>query len=229
MIQLLFLVLLAEGVVSLLLMVKIGPLRELVIRGLDQLKTGKGPATVKTLACTLSVLLASSITSILKIQNRSTKLGTVTPMDQVLWRTHLLEASLIETSPEAEHDFAGYTLFLGLVIDRLHHYLRKMVALKQTVGTSKEEVEKLKKEQLHFKDKEDKASSEMQKLQRDIGSLTEKLQKLKTECEQQEKRAVSAEAHVVSLQKQLEELLLEYDRLLEDNQILQGQLLSYRG
>ncbi|XP_073117527.1 uncharacterized protein [Elaeis guineensis] len=218
MMQLLFLVLFAEGVVSLLLMVKIGPLRELVMRGLDQLKTGKGPATVKTLACTLSVLLASSITSILKIQNRGTKLGTVTPMDQVLWRTHLLEASLI-----------GYTLFLGLVIDRLHHYLRKMVTLKKTVGTSKEEVEKLKKEHLHFKDKEDKASSEMQKLQREVGSLTEKLQKLKTECEQQEKRAVSAEAHVVSLQKQLEELLLEYDRLLEDNQILQGQLLSYRG
>ncbi|XP_008809940.1 B-cell receptor-associated protein 31-like [Phoenix dactylifera] len=218
MIQLLFLVLFAEGAVTLLLMVKIGPLRELVMRGLDQLKTGKGPATVKTLACTLSVLLASSITSILKIQNRGVKLGTVTPMDQVLWRTHLLEASLI-----------GYTLFLGLVIDRLHHYLRKMVSLKKTVGTSKEEVEKLKKEHHYFKDKEDKVSSEIHKLQGEVGSLTEKLQKLKTECEQQEKRAVSAEAHVVSLQKQSEELLLEYDRLLEDNQILQGQLLSYRG
>lgn len=133
-----------------------------------------------------------------------------------------------ETSPEADHNFAGYTLFLGLVIDRLHHYLRKMVSLKKTVGTSKEEVEKLKKEHLHFKDKEDKASSEMQELQREVGNLTEKLQKQKTECEQQEKRAVSAEAHVVSLQKQLEELLLEYDRLLEDNQILQCQLLSYR-
>lgn len=217
MIQLLFLVLFAEGVVALLLMVKIGPLRELVMRSLDQLKTGKGPATVKTLACTLSVLLASSITSILKIQNRGTKLGTVTPMDQVLWRTHLLEASLI-----------GYTLFLGLVIDRLHHYLRKMVTLKKTVGISKEEVEKLKKEHLHFKEKEDKASSEIRKFKEEVGSLTENLQKLKAECEQQEKQAVSAEAHVVALQKQSEELLLEYDRLLEDNQILQGQLLSYR-
>ncbi|KAG8061777.1 hypothetical protein GUJ93_ZPchr0003g17803 [Zizania palustris] len=95
MIQLLFLVVFAEGAAALLLMVKAGPLRELAMRGVDQVKTGKGPATVKTIACTLSVLLMSSVASILKIQNRGLKLGTVSPMDQVLWRTHLLEASLI--------------------------------------------------------------------------------------------------------------------------------------
>ena len=95
MIHLLFLVLFAEGAVALLLMVKVGPLRELAMRGVDQVKTGKGPATVKTLACTLSVILMSNVASILKIQNRGLKLGTVSPMDQVLWRTHLLEASLI--------------------------------------------------------------------------------------------------------------------------------------
>ena len=49
-IQLLFLVLFAEGVLAFLLLVKIGPLRELVIKSLDQLKTGKGPAIVKTIA-----------------------------------------------------------------------------------------------------------------------------------------------------------------------------------
>jgi B-cell receptor-associated protein 31 len=95
MFQLLFLVLFAEAAVALLLMVKVGPLRELVMRGVEQVKTGKGPATIKTLACTLSVILASSVTTILKIQNRGHKLGTISPMDQVLWRTHLLEASLI--------------------------------------------------------------------------------------------------------------------------------------
>lgn len=99
MIQLLFLVLFAEGAVALLLMVKVGPLRELAMRVVDQVKTGKGPATVKTLACTLSVILMSNVASILKIQNRGLKLGTVSPMDQVLWRTHLLEASLIGEHP----------------------------------------------------------------------------------------------------------------------------------
>ncbi|MQL81800.1 hypothetical protein Taro_014251 [Colocasia esculenta] len=140
MIPLLFLVLFAEGAVAFLLMVKIGPLRELTMKGLDQLKTGKGPATMKTLACTVGVIFLSSLVSIVKIQNKDTKLGTVTPMDQVLWRTHLLEASL-----------TGYTLFLAL-----------------------------------------------------------------------DKRAEAAEAHVLALQKQSEDLLLEYDRLLEDNQILQS-------
>lgn len=216
MIQLLFLVLFAEGAAALLLMVKIGPLRELTMRGLDQLKTGKGPATMKTLACTMSVILASSITNILKIQNRGAKLGTITPMDQVLWRTHLLEASLI-----------GYALFLGFVIDRLHHYLRKLIGLRLTVGTSKEEVEKLKKDYVHVKEKEERASNEIKSLQKEISSLTEKLQKLKSESEKNEKRAVSAEDSVVSLQKQAEDLLLEYDRLLEDNQNLQTQF-AYR-
>ncbi|WOK96612.1 hypothetical protein Cni_G05319 [Canna indica] len=217
MIQLLFLVLFAEGAVALILMWKIGPLRELAMRGLDQLKTGKGPATVKTLACTMSVILASSVASILKIQNRGAKLGTVTPMDQVLWRTHLVEASLI-----------GYTLFLALVIDRLHHYLRKLVSLRKTVHTSREEVENLKKEHQKFIDKEQKSSNEIKKLHEEMASLKEKLQKLKSESEEREKKAQTAEAHVAALQKQSEELLLEYDRLLEDNQILQAQALSFR-
>jgi B-cell receptor-associated protein 31 len=95
MIQLLFLVLFAEGVVAFLLLVKIGPLRELVLKSLDQLKMGKGPATMKTIAGTMSVILLSSLMSIVKIQNKGAKLGTMSPMDQVLWRTHLLEASLM--------------------------------------------------------------------------------------------------------------------------------------
>lgn len=91
-IQLLYLVLFAEAIVALLLLLKIGPLRELVIKTLDQLKTGKG--TIKTIACTMSVILCSSLWSIAKIQNKGAKIGTMSPMDQVLWRTHLLEASL---------------------------------------------------------------------------------------------------------------------------------------
>ena len=66
-----------------------------MIKSLDQLKMGKGPATVKTIAGTMSVILLSSLMSIVKIQNKGAKLGTMSPMDQVLWRTHLLEASLM--------------------------------------------------------------------------------------------------------------------------------------
>lgn len=95
MIQLLFLVLFVEGAIAFLLLIKIGPLRELVIKSLDQMKMGKGPATVKTIAGTMSVILFSNLMSIVKIQNKGAKLGTMSPMDQVLWRTHLLEASLL--------------------------------------------------------------------------------------------------------------------------------------
>lgn len=217
MIQLLFLVLFAEGAVALLLMVKVGPLRELAMRTVEQVKTGKGPATVKTLACTLSVIFMSSVASILKIQNRGLKLGTVSPMDQVLWRTHLLEASLI-----------GYTLFLAFVIDRLHHYLQKLITLRKTANTSREEVEKLQMENRSFREKEEKSSSEIKKLQQDIAKLTEGMKKMKSESDDNERKALEAEAHVNALQKQSEELLLEYDRLLEDNQILQSQL-HYKG
>lgn len=97
MIQLLYLILFAEGFVALLLMVKIGPLRELVMNGLDQVKMRKG--TVLTIAGTMSVILFSNSISIVKIQNKGAKVGTMTPMDQVLWRTHLLEASLMGMIP----------------------------------------------------------------------------------------------------------------------------------
>ena len=95
MIQLLFVILFVEGAITFLLLIKIGPLRELVIKSLDQMKMGKGPATVKTIAGTMAVILFSNLMSIVKIQNKGAKLGTMSPMDQVLWRTHLLEASLM--------------------------------------------------------------------------------------------------------------------------------------
>ncbi|KAL6271180.1 hypothetical protein ACE6H2_028091 [Prunus campanulata] len=217
MIQLLFLVLFAEGVVAFLLLVKIGPLRELVIKSLDQLKMGKGPATVKTIACTMSVILLSSFISIVKIQNKGVKLGTMSPMDQVLWRTHLLEASLM-----------GFTLFLGFIIDRMHHYLSKLIGLRSNVGASKEEVDRLQKETMQLKEKEDKSSQEIKQLQEKNSTLSEDLKKLKLECKEKDKNIETAEAHVAALQKQAADLLLEYDRLLEDNQNLQTQSVGYR-
>ncbi|KAK8517944.1 hypothetical protein V6N13_128100 [Hibiscus sabdariffa] len=217
MIQLLFLVLFAEGVMAFLLLVKIGPLRELVIKSLDQVKMGKGPATVKTIAGTMSVILLSSLMSIVKIQNKGAKLGTMSPMDQVLWRTHLLEASLI-----------GFTLFLGFIIDRMHHYIKKLIGLRSRVGSSKEEVKRLEKERSQLKDKDDMASKEIKLLQEEISTLSQNLKKLKSESEEKDKKIETAEAHVTALQKQSADLLLEYDRLLEDNQNLQNHASGYK-
>ncbi|KAE9618004.1 hypothetical protein Lal_00037966 [Lupinus albus] len=209
MIQLLFLVIFAEGVISFLLLVKIGLLRDLVIKSLDQMKMGKGPATVKTIAGTMFVILLSNLMSIVKIQNKGAKLGTMSPMDQVLWRTHLLEASLI-----------GFTLFLGFLIDRVHHYLQKLINLRSNKGSSKEELENLRNETTNLKEKEEKSSKE-------IKLLSESLKKMKLESEEKDKRIETAESHVASLQKQAADLLLEYDRLLEENQNLQAQTLRH--
>ncbi|KAH6759709.1 B-cell receptor-associated protein 31-like protein [Perilla frutescens var. frutescens] len=215
MIPLFFLVVCAEGLVAFLLMVKIGPLRELVIKGLDQVKMRR--ATVLTIAGTIFVILLSDLYSILKIQNKGTKHGTMTPMDQVLWRTNLLEASLM-----------GFSLFLGFLIDRMHHYMHKLINLRSNTGVSKQELENLEKEKLQLKEKEEKASAEVGRLRKEISSLTESLNKLKSEAAEKDKKVETAEAHVGALQKQAADLLLEYDRLLEDNQNLQNQSLGYR-
>ncbi|MCD7466526.1 hypothetical protein HAX54_003330 [Datura stramonium] len=215
MIQLLFMVLCLEGMVAFLLMVKIGPLRELVMKCLDQVKMRKG--TVLTIAGTISAILFSNFVSIIKIQNKGAKLGTMTPMDQVLWRTNLLEATLM-----------GFSLFLGFLIDRMHHYLRKLIVLRSSAGSSKKEFERLEREKLQLKEKTDKAAEEIKLSQKEISSLTETLKKVKLELEEKDKRVETAEAHVAALQKQAADLLLEYDRLLEDNQNLQNQAHGYR-
>lgn len=93
MIPLFFIVVCSECLTAFLLMVKIGPLRELVMKGLDQVKMRR--ATVLTIAGTIFVILLSDLFSIVKIQNKGSKHGAMTPMDQVIWRTNLLEATLM--------------------------------------------------------------------------------------------------------------------------------------
>ncbi|KAL1826164.1 hypothetical protein ACET3Z_012942 [Daucus carota] len=209
MIQLLYLILFAEGFVALLLMVEISPLRELVMNGLDQVKMRRG--TVLTIAGTMLVILFSNSISIVKIQNKGAKVGTMTPMDQVLWRTHLLEASLL-----------GFVLFLGFLIERMHYHLRKFIDLRTTVQDSRQNVEKLEKEQLQLKENEQKAKEATKLMQREVSEAMRKLDKVKLESKEKDTRVETAEGHVAALQKQMADLLLEYDRLLEDNQNLQA-------
>ena len=110
----------------------------------------------------------------------------------------------------------------------MHHYLQKLIGLMSRVGASKEEVERLQKEKTELKEKEEKASKEIKRLQEEIASLSKNLKKVKLESGEKDKRVESAESHVVALQKQATDLLLEYDRLLEDNQNLQTQAMGYR-
>ena len=69
------------------------------------------------------------------------------------------------------------------VIDRLHHYLRKLMTLRKTSSTSRDEVEKLQMENRSLRE-EEKSSSEMKKLQRENAKLNESMKKLKSETEE---------------------------------------------
>ncbi|KAB5533717.1 hypothetical protein DKX38_016837 [Salix brachista] len=205
MIQLLFTVIFSEMAMILLFVFKT-PSRKLLIMSLDRVKGGRGPVMVKTVAGTVFVVLMSSFYSMVKIQKRGFHDGgVVNPTDQVLMAKHLLEATLM-----------GSVLFLGLMIDRLHHYIRELRMRRKTM-------EDVKKQNRSF---EDGKVAETKALEAEASTLREKLKQLESELEVKTKEVNTSEANAVALSKQSEGFLLEYDRLLEENQNLRSQLQS---
>ncbi|KAJ4703941.1 B-cell receptor-associated 31-like [Melia azedarach] len=205
--QLLFTVIFSEMTLIMVLSFKT-PLRKLVIMTLDRIKRGRGPVVVKTVAGTFSVFLISSIYSMLKIQRQQIDEGGVlNPTDQVLMAKHLLEATLM-----------GASLFLALMIDRLHHYIRELRLRRKTM-------EAVKNQSRGFEDGTAGSSEEI-KTEEEMTALKAKLKHLESEIESKSKEVNAAEANAVALRKQSEGFLLEYDRLLEENQNLRNQLQS---
>ncbi|KAI3879431.1 hypothetical protein MKW92_000863 [Papaver armeniacum] len=99
-----------------------------------------------------------------------------------------------------------FSLFLAWMTDRLHHYIRKLRLLRKSMDA-------VKKQSRSFDDEE-------------LTSLKAKVKKLESKCETKKKDVKAAEANTEALRKQSEGFLLEYDRLLEDNQNLREQLQS---
>ncbi|XAR56709.1 hypothetical protein NMG60_11037287 [Bertholletia excelsa] len=98
------------------------PVRKLLVMGLDRMKQGRGPLVAKTVTGTLFVVLFSTLYNLMRIQKRVADVGSVSPTDQVLLTNHQLEASLL-----------GFSLFLWLVIDRLHYYVRELHLVRNTL------------------------------------------------------------------------------------------------
>ncbi|KAL2328368.1 hypothetical protein Fmac_021795 [Flemingia macrophylla] len=205
MLQLLYTAIFAEMLLILTLVFKT-PLRKLVIVSLDRVKRGRGPVVVSTVGATLVVVLASSLYSMAKIQQRTLEAGIVNPTDQVLMSKHMLEASLM-----------GFLLFLSLMIDRLHHYIRELRLLRKTM-------EAIKKQSRSFEDGKNGHTEEQKALSEEIATLKSTIKKLESECEAKGHRAKTLESEVEALKKQSEGFLMEYDRLLEDNQSLGNQM-----
>ncbi|KAM7525246.1 hypothetical protein LguiA_015148 [Lonicera macranthoides] len=206
MIQLLYPMILGEMGLIVILVFKT-PLRKVVIMGLDRVKRGRGPIVVKAIAGTVFVVMMSSLYNAIKIRRLWIQEGDVNPTDQVLMARHLLEASLM-----------GFALFLALMIDRLHHYIREL-------RLRRKNIEAVKKQNRAFED----GRSELKALEEETTTLRAKINILELEVEAKKNEAGTAEANADSLKKRSEGFLLEYDRLLEDNQNLHSQLeaLSY--
>ncbi|VFQ81721.1 unnamed protein product [Cuscuta campestris] len=210
MIQLLFPLIFAEMALIVIFVFKT-PLRKLVILGLDRLKRGRGPIVVKTIAGTITVVMLSSVYNVVSIRNRwiEDEGGDITPTDQILLAQHLLEASLM-----------GFSLFLALMIDRLHYYIRELRMRRKAM-------EALKKESRAFEeDKRGIASDEIRSMEEQASSLRRRMKELEVELEENRKEVVSSEANSIALKKQADGFHLEYDRLLEENQNLREQLQS---
>ncbi|XP_074320247.1 uncharacterized protein LOC141657033 [Silene latifolia] len=104
-----------EMLLILILMFR-SPLRKVVMVGLSRSKLGRGPVVAKTLMGTIFVLLVTNLYSLVDVHTRLTDVGSsLNPTDQVLMAFNLLEATLL-----------GITLFLALVIDRLHYYINEL-------------------------------------------------------------------------------------------------------
>ncbi|KAG6603787.1 B-cell receptor-associated protein 31, partial [Cucurbita argyrosperma subsp. sororia] len=208
MIQLLFTLIASEMLLILLFSFKT-PLRKLVILAVDRMKRGRGPIMVKTVAGTVLIVLLSSLNSMVTIQKRWVDDGAVTPTDQVLMVRHLLEATLM-----------GGSLFLALMIDRLHHYMRELHIRRKGMEVIKKQSRAMEEGKVSSKSEEIKA------LEEERTDLQTKLKHLELELESKAKDVSATEANVVALRKQSEGLLLEYDRLVEENQNLRSQLQS---
>ncbi|KAG6393756.1 hypothetical protein SASPL_144325 [Salvia splendens] len=134
MIQPLYALVFGEVAVILVLLFRT-PLRKPLLMLLDRLKQGRGPVVASTAGGTLFVIMMSLIYNITTIQTRTVEGGgAVNPTDQVLLANQLLEASLLAVRVKLRGKldrFAGFALFLALMIDRIHYYIKEVRMLRK--------------------------------------------------------------------------------------------------
>lgn len=111
----------------------------------------------------------------------------------------------------------GFSLFLALMVDRLHHYIRELRMRRKSM-------EAVNKQNRGFEDGKNGASDDMKSLEEEASALRLKIKKLELCLEEKARETSDAEANSVALKKQSENFRLENDYLLEDNQNLRAQL-----
>ena len=111
----------------------------------------------------------------------------------------------------------AFSLFLGFLIDRMHYYMRRLSKLRSSTRVLTREIERLETEKVQMREMGERAAEEAKQFQQEISSLIDDLEMVKMEAAEKDVLLEAAEAHVVALQKQAADLLLEYDCRLEDS------------
>ncbi|GFQ03415.1 hypothetical protein PHJA_002485300 [Phtheirospermum japonicum] len=105
------------------------------------------------------------------------------------------------------------------MINKLHHYIRELRIRRKTM-------ESVEKQNRVFEEIKPQFSEEINALEEEKTKLHGRFKQLETELGEKTTEASSAETNAIALKKQSEGFLLEYDRLLEENQNLRSQLQS---
>lgn len=203
MIYVFFMVLFAEMAMILLLMFKT-PLRKLLIFALDRMKRGRAPLVVKSVGATVFTIMIYQIYNVSYMRSRPG--DTIGPTDQIILAYQMLEASLI-----------GFSIFLSLMIDRLHHYIRELRMLRK------------KQNQTSFEGGKNNAADEINALNEEISRLTAKIRRLESENANKEKKIKSVEMDSGGLKNQSEGFRVEYERLQSENRSLTDGLRTIDG
>ncbi|KAK4758985.1 hypothetical protein SAY87_020286 [Trapa incisa] len=198
MIELLYPLIFSEMVVILVLLFRT-PLRNLLIVLLDKLKRGKGQIVASTVAVTVLVVFVSRVYTQVQIARSVSDPLAVNPTDQVMMAWGMLETSLM-----------GFALFLALMIDRLHHYIRELDMLRKALKVTKQQSRAANNM---------KSGEVLKVLKEDTASLRANMGSLESDREEKVKEAKATKAEVDALKKQSEGLNTE-------NQNLQSQLQS---
>lgn len=184
-----------------------------------------GPVSLvhKGFAGSLALVLAPTLFHIFRVRRCIAHSGSPTTFaDRFTLQTHLIEASLI-----------GLAYYLFMIMCQLHAHVCGVAVLRK-------ELELLKRQAAETSlgasglpnhgsllGKEEEIMAYCQKidaLETLVLDLRKKIEELEMECKAKDEEIRAAEANTKALQKQSEGFLLEYDRLLEDNQALRGQL-----
>ncbi|CAB4304649.1 unnamed protein product [Prunus armeniaca] len=185
------------------------PMTKTVIMELDSLKLnqGKGLLIVKIVTGTLFLVLIANFYSLLRItmKNRTNEGSGLNPTEEVLKSMNVLQISLI-----------GIVLFLVLMIDSLHHYIKGLPSVVMAMEAAKTQNQSFRKEKTESVQK-------LNTMVQEKDTLRTKLKYLESECESEANEANKARAEAEALRQESEGFLKEYDRLLADNQNFRNQ------